>query len=57
MSTIRQLRRARGDVDVPDYVGIGDKDEAVAYVAEFAAGWRDIPGAQEWVKATTQGKR
>ena len=51
------LGKRRMPRTVPDYVGIGDKHEAVAYVAEFAAGWRDIPGAQEWMKTTTQGKR
>lgn len=33
---------------LPEYVGIGDEDEAVAYVAEAAEVWLDTPGAPEW---------
>ncbi|HAZ31759.1 MAG TPA: hypothetical protein DCY61_03525 [Dehalococcoidia bacterium] len=38
---------------LPDRIGFGDKDEAIAYVAEFADAWMDTPGALEWVKVTT----
>jgi len=43
------LGRRRMPRTVPDYTGIGDKDEAVAYVAEFAGDWLDTPGALQWL--------
>lgn len=43
-------------LDLPDRIGFGDEDEAVAYVAEFADVWLGIPGALAWIKIT-QGKR
>lgn len=42
---------------LPEMIGLGDKDEAVAYVAEFGSAWRDTPGAMEWLRATSQGER
>lgn len=38
----------------PDYVGIGDKDEAVAYVFDNRRAWLDTPGAIPWL---LKGKR
>ncbi len=35
----------------PDYVGIGDKNEAVAYVFDNRQAWRDTPGAIPWLLA------
>ncbi|MDP8924453.1 MAG: tetratricopeptide repeat protein, partial [Chloroflexota bacterium] len=34
---------------LPEYVGIGDENEAVAYLAEAAQNWLDTPGALEWL--------
>lgn len=42
---------------IPEYIRLGDKDEAVAYVAEFAGDWLDTPGALEWIRTVTQGKK
>jgi tetratricopeptide (TPR) repeat protein len=44
-------------LDLPDRIGFGDEDEAISHAAEFADVWLGIPGALEWIKATTQGKR
>ena len=38
---------------LPDYVGMGDDNEAVAYVADSASGWKKTPGALEWLAAVT----
>jgi hypothetical protein len=34
---------------LPDYVGFGDENEAVAYAAGAAALWASIPGAVAWL--------
>lgn len=44
-------------LNLPDRIGFGDENEAVSYVAEFAGVWLDTPGALEWVKTATRGKR
>lgn len=49
------LGRRRLPRTMPDYMGLGDKDEAVMYVAEFADGWMVTPGALEWVKSQSPG--
>ncbi len=41
---------------LPEYIGFGDEDEAVAYVAEAGAGWWKTPGAMEWLAATPSSK-
>ncbi len=33
---------------LPEYIGLGDENEAVAYIAEGAASWLATPGALEW---------
>ncbi len=38
----------------PLYVGVGDKDEAVAYVLDYRQAWLDTPGAIPWL---LKGKR
>ena len=35
--------------ELPDYVGIGDDNEAVAYSIEAGAGWKRTRGALEWL--------
>ncbi len=39
---------------LPEMIGWGDRNEAVAYVAEFAGAWRDTPGAMEWLRAASR---
>jgi tetratricopeptide (TPR) repeat protein len=34
---------------LPAYVGIGDTDEAVAYVAQAGLAWLNTPGATDWM--------
>jgi tetratricopeptide (TPR) repeat protein len=34
---------------LPAYVGIGDEDEAVAYVAHGGMAWLNTPGATDWL--------
>jgi tetratricopeptide (TPR) repeat protein len=45
------IGRRRMPRTIPDYIGFGDKDEAMAYVTEFAGRWLDTPGSLEWVKS------
>lgn len=33
---------------LPDYIGMGDENEAVEYVAAAAENWLETPGAMEW---------
>lgn len=34
--------------ELPDYVGMGDENEAVSYVADALANWLDTEGALDW---------
>lgn len=34
---------------LPDFIGIGDEDEAVAYMHDAAGAWAAAPGAKTWV--------
>lgn len=34
---------------LPDFIGMGDEDEAVAYVHDAAGAWASTPGANAWV--------
>jgi tetratricopeptide (TPR) repeat protein len=34
---------------LPDYIGLGDRNEAISYVAQAARGWLDAPGVREWL--------
>jgi tetratricopeptide (TPR) repeat protein len=36
---------------LPTYIGLGDEDEAVAYLAEGGVTWLATPGAPEWLAA------
>ncbi|MEX2598321.1 MAG: tetratricopeptide repeat protein [Dehalococcoidia bacterium] len=38
---------------LPEFVGFGDEDEAVAYAAEFGHLWAGAPGAVGWLAAMT----
>lgn len=42
---------------LPDYIGFGDKDEAVACVAEFGDVWSNSPGALDWLKVAAQRRK
>lgn len=46
--------RRRLPRQLPEYVGIGDKNEAVAYVAEFGELWTRTPGALSWVASASR---
>jgi tetratricopeptide (TPR) repeat protein len=37
---------------LPAYVGIGDEDEAVAYIAQAGMAWLEMPGATDWLAKT-----
>jgi tetratricopeptide (TPR) repeat protein len=39
--------------DLPEYIGIGDENEAVIYVAEHHGAWKASAGALEWLAAAT----
>lgn len=45
------LGRRRMPHTIPDYIGLGDKDEAAAYVADLGACWLDTPGALKWLRS------
>jgi tetratricopeptide (TPR) repeat protein len=35
---------------LPDYIGIGDENEAISYASDHLNHWRRTPGAIEWLK-------
>ncbi len=43
--------------ELPVHVGLGDKDEAIAYAAEFGRGWYQTKGAIDWLSSVAGGKR
>ena len=43
------LGRRRLPRKLPDYVGLGDRDEAVVYAGEFGELWAKAPGALAWL--------
>ena len=42
---------------LPEHVGFGDKDEAVAYAAEFGSGWHNTEGVVDWLASVTGRRR
>jgi len=42
---------------LPERVGFGDKNEAIAYAAEFGSGWHKTEGAVDWLASVTGGRR
>jgi tetratricopeptide (TPR) repeat protein len=42
---------------LPEHIGFGDKDEAVAYAAEFGPGWHQTKGAVDWLASVTGRRR
>ncbi|MGH8401420.1 MAG: hypothetical protein ACRESU_09995 [Gammaproteobacteria bacterium] len=47
------LGRKRTPRTLPDYIGMGDENEAAAFVFEYALIWRKTPGTTEWLKKVT----
>jgi tetratricopeptide (TPR) repeat protein len=45
------LGRKRLPRRLPDFIGFGDEDEAVAYTAGARENWRNTPGALDWLAA------
>jgi tetratricopeptide (TPR) repeat protein len=43
--------------ELPEHVGFGDKNEAVAYAAEFGPGWHQTKGAVDWLASATGRRR
>jgi len=43
------LGRKRLPRELPDLVGFGDEDEAIAYAGNALVTWRNTPGALEWL--------
>ena len=36
---------------LPDYIGMGDANEAVVYASDAVAGWKSVAGALDWLRA------
>ncbi len=45
------LGRKRIPRELPDLVGFGDENEAIAYAGDALVNWRNTPGALEWLAA------
>lgn len=41
---------------MPDYYGLGDKNEALFYAKDFGRGWEVTPGGLEWLSASYRAK-
>jgi len=50
------LGRKRIPRELPDLVGFGDEDEAIAYAADALANWRQTPGALEWLAGRSRDR-
>lgn len=42
--------------NLPDFIGMGDEDEAVAYVHDAAGAWAAAPGAKIWLESALAGR-
>jgi tetratricopeptide (TPR) repeat protein len=51
------IARKRIPVQLPDYIGLGDEDEAMAYAADSLSSWRRTSGALEWLKQTVAERK
>jgi len=49
------LRRKMLPRRLPEYVGFGDRNEAIAYAAEAIGVWKKTPGAIEWLASNLPG--
>jgi tetratricopeptide (TPR) repeat protein len=45
--------RKKMPMDLPEFVGFGDENEAIAYAEEHAFGWMGTPGALTWLLEAT----
>ncbi len=45
------LGRKKMPKRLPDYIGFGDENEAIAYVGDNASGWQKTAGALDWLAA------
>lgn len=50
------LGEAKPPKRMPDYYGLGDKNEAIFYAQDFQPGWKATPGALEWLSANCRAK-
>ncbi len=48
------MGRKRMPRELPDYIGFGDEDEAVAFVFDYQRVWQETAGAVEWLKAVAK---
>ncbi len=48
--------RKRLPPEIPESVHAGDKQEAIAYAADFIQLWRRVPGALDWLRKETRRK-
>jgi tetratricopeptide (TPR) repeat protein len=51
------LGRKRLPARLPDCIGFGDRDEAVALAAAYKTVWQQTPGAVDWLKALADNRR
>ncbi len=42
---------------LPEYVGMGDDNEAIAYAVDGLSAWHTIPGAVDWLASRTKGAK
>jgi len=42
---------------LPDYIGFGDENEAVAYAADAIEGWRKSEGAPAWLAEMAESQK
>ncbi len=42
--------RKPAPMELPPYIGLGDENEAISYVAEARSNWRSTPGALAWIR-------
>lgn len=47
------LGKEKMPVQLPDYIGFGDEDEAVAYVADNLPSWLKTGGALDWLRSNS----
>lgn len=41
---------------LPEYIGVGDEDEAISYVASARSTWERNPAALDWLRRTVKGE-
>jgi len=48
------LGKTRLPRKLPEYMGIGDRDEAIIYASSFGKAWKKYPRALEWLEGTEE---